>query len=381
MDWMKSAEAPVMFLEPSVEPSTIALPAMIRDAMAGRPHPIHYRRRGKTELSEHQVLAAVGGLFGARLIYQQRRREEDSEGYLGVSFFAGDNTCASVTMGLTLFFNIVTRDVAALDAFCAWADEHLRGGGEDREGAGLIHALTQGPRGLRTTRLAVAGCPLERGNYAPEVVEAMDFVRQDLVSSSPSGRLVVLSGPPGTGKTHLVRSLLGLPKALFILVPSDLVASLGGPQMLPCLMETRDEHEGPIVLVLEDGDHAIVPRDGVDMSAVSSLLNLGDGILGAALDVRLLVTSNAPRFEMDKAVLRPGRLSRHIHVDALTFDHARRVFERLCPGATMPERRGSTPLAEVYAMARKTGWTPPPEPARVGFATESKRSVAQRLGG
>lgn len=102
------------------------------------------------------------------------------------------------------------------------------------------------------------------------------------------------------------------------------------------------------------------------MSLIQSLLNLGDGILGSLLDIRIVATTNADELRLDKAVTRPGRLSKMIDVNVLDPLTAQRIFRRLLPDADFPvEINGSTnpkdfnvTLAEVYALARKNGWTP-----------------------
>lgn len=169
---------------------------------------------------------------------------------------------------------------------------------------------------------------------------------------------------------------------MFVIVPSKMIENLGDPSFLPALIDTVEDEDAserwPIVLILEDGDHAIVPRDGSNTSAVSSVLNLGDGILGSILDIRIVITTNAKKIEIDKAVTRPGRLSQHIDVGLLKGEQATSILKRLCPTRTFELGKKDISLAEVYAMAKDAGWTPPRETERIGFSNEDQHGSPVR---
>lgn len=230
----------------------------------------------------------------------------------------------------------------------------------DNPEAGLIFSLAKGQMGgYSIRRLGAAGTTLERGNYNPKILADYDHVVADLASPSPCGRLTILSGSPGTGKTFLVRSLLsGVKTAAFVVVPPQLVPELGSPEILPALTTAKSEFNGPICLILEDADKLLVNRNAGDMSAISSMLNLGDGILGSVLDIRILATTNAEKLDMDPATRRAGRLCRYVQVDPLEPRLAAGVYERLVKKPFSFQSPIS--LAEVYARAREAGWVAPP---------------------
>lgn len=169
-----------------------------------------------------------------------------------------------------------------------------------------------------------------------------------------------------THNTHLVRALIhDVEDALFIIIPQGMLETLVGPSMIGLLLEVKDE-DRPIIFVLEDADDALVPRDGGNISLISALLNMGDGIIGQALNVRIICTTNARADQIDAAIMRPGRLISHMHVGSLPVDFAKEVLARLCVKAVLPERKdkkavgfGTTgkpaayTLAEIYEAARK----------------------------
>ncbi len=218
---------------------------------------------------------------------------------------------------------------------------------------GTIYSICQSPDGLSTTSIGKAGIEYIPDNYAPEVVEKFGKAIADLESDNPLGRLLVLEGDPGTGKSMLVRMLIGLtPNSKHYLVPPNLVGQLGSPAVVPLLVTLAEEKEGqshPSIFILEDADECLLPRQGDNISSISAMLNLTDGILGRMIDIRLVVTSNARRVEMDAALMRPGRLSQHIYIGELEKEHASKVYTRLS-GKEKTYRQPMT-LAEIYADA------------------------------
>lgn len=229
---------------------------------------------------------------------------------------------------------------------------------------GQVYAIVSLGGRLSLSAIGNAGIPLIRHNYTSKIINDYDYVCQDLQSLSPSGRIVILEGEAGTGKSFMVRGmLLNVPNAMFILVPPDMVSSLGGPEFLPLLLQYKHTTSGPIILVLEDADKCLVTRDGANMNVIQSLLNLGDGILGSLLDVRIIATTNANKLEMEKAILRPGRLSRRIEVGALDQNTVLNVIKFLLPDneSVLSDKRltdEDITLAQVYFIAREHGWMP-----------------------
>ncbi len=239
---------------------------------------------------------------------------------------------------------------------------------------GAIYCIVkQGPH-LSLSSIGNAGIPLVSGNYTQKVMEDYRFAIKDLKSENPSGRIVVMRGPAGTGKTHLIRALLlEVPDAMFVLISPEVIVNLAGPELLPLLMNYRGGTTGPIILVIEDADKCLVARATENMSSIQSLLNLGDGILGSMLDIRIIATTNADELKMETAILRPGRLSKMMEVGSLDAATAQGIFSRLLPDVSMPieltsqedDKPFEMSLAQVYSVARKNGWEPPARSVKV----------------
>lgn len=238
---------------------------------------------------------------------------------------------------------------------------------------GRVHVLITGRDGPDFKSMGVGGEKLVRENYTEEVLRGYDRVVKDLSSENPAGRVAILDGKPGTGKTFLVRGLLDeVQDVIMVIVPANLVSQLAQPGMIPALVDLHKSRGGkPMVFLIEDADECLAPRMGDNMSSVSTILNLGDGILGQLLDIRIVATTNAHRTELDEAIMRPGRLSASVQVGPLPYEKAQEVFERLCPGKALKDGRYT--LAELYSMARNEGWEPPKlEKNKVGFTTEDE---------
>src|SRR6185369_4741406 len=102
------------------------------------------------------------------------------------------------------------------------------------EKKGHIYAIVRNGMHLGLNSIGNAGIPLVDGNYTKKVMDDYKYAIKDLNSESPSGRIVVMRGPAGTGKTHLIRAmLLQVPDAMFVLISPEVVTNLAGPELLP----------------------------------------------------------------------------------------------------------------------------------------------------
>ena len=297
---------------------------------------------------------------GGRLIYRNIKATGDQTIYLWK-----DGLCDLTVTGNYVSVQIMSHDQKLVEEI----REYFKPMWLPPEKKGHIYAIVRNGMHLGLNSIGNAGIPLVDGNYTKKVMDDYKFAIKDLNSESPSGRIVVMRGPAGTGKTHLIRAmLLQVPDAMFVLISPEVVTNLAGPELLPLLMNYRGGATGPIVLILEDADRCLVARADENMSLIQSLLNLGDGILGSLLDVRIVATTNADELKMEQAIMRPGRLSKMLDVNHLDFDTARSIFTRLLPDTKLlpenlkkdnPHHRLQMTLAEVYFLARQAGWAPP----------------------
>jgi len=217
-----------------------------------------------------------------------------------------------------------------------------------------IYALSQMEMGLQLLPIGNIKSPLIEENYEDGIIDDYLHIVKNFNKPSPQGRLVIMHGEAGTGKTHLVKALINdLTNCTAVVLPAKLVPEIDGPSLIPLFVRHKMGKKKPIVMVIEDADACLAPRGTDNISAISTLLNNTDGILGTILDLRIVATTNQPRLEFDRALMRPGRLCRNVGVGLLDAEKCNKIYRRLSEKNENKYESGQGPfsLAEVYADA------------------------------
>lgn len=280
-----------------------------------------------------------------------------------------EDTFLSVRISETrLVFDVRTRDRAFYESLKVFAAANTVAKPLNRS----IYMLAAHKGGVSFQHVGTAGVPLVRENYDPKVVEKFDQIVSDLRRETPRGRISILEGPPGSGKSFYVRGILEEAgnAVTFSLVSAEDLVALSSPSVLPALLEFREENGNkPICFIVEDADMLLAQRMADNMSSLSAVLNLGDGILGRVLDIRIIATTNTEIDEIDPAILRPGRLSAYVHVGKLQAEQAAQVYRRIAGTDEGFESR-ATDLATIYQLAvARTIEEVPDMDKKVGFTT------------
>jgi len=158
----------------------------------------------------------------------------------------------------------------------------------------------------------------------PEVFEQMDM---------QAAKGVLMYGPPGTGKTLLAKAVANESQSNFI--------SIKGPELLNKYVGESEKGvrevfekaraNAPTIVFFDEIDSIAGERgqgatdSGVGERVVSQLLTELDG-LESLEDVVVIATTNRPDL-IDAALLRPGRLDRHVHVPVPDEAARRKILE------------------------------------------------------
>lgn len=205
--------------------------------------------------------------------------------------------------------------------------------------------------GMSLTPMKVTNSDLIKTNYSDAVIEEYEYILDQFQSENPNGRICIIHGKPGTGKTYLIRGLIGaIDKAEFIFIPSRLAGNIDDPSFVSLLIGHKRGKKNPLILVIEDADLCLEKRNGSNMPIISSLLNYTDGLLGGCLDLRIISTTNMEKITMDEAVLRSGRLLTKFEIGLLNKKETDECAENL---GIKGEIEGPATLADIYAVVNK----------------------------
>ena len=141
-------------------------------------------------------------------------------------------------------------------------------------------------------------------HYNDDFQDIHKLIYESLTAKDKNG-LILLHGKYGSGKTYYLRHLISRIERKFIYFPLNMIESLNSPEFLPFIAQQPNS-----ILILEDCESLLVPRENgtSSASAISNLLNLGDGLLSDALSINVICTFNAGLKKIDDAILRKGRL-------------------------------------------------------------------------
>jgi len=177
-----------------------------------------------------------------------------------------------------------------------------------------------------------------------ELKEAVEWplkfpdVFERLQTKPPKG--ILLFGPPGTGKTLLAKAVANESECNFIAVkgPELLSKWVGESEKGVREIFRKARQASPSIIFFDEVD-ALVPKRGtyqgsshVTESVVSQILTELDG-MEELKNVTILAATNRPDM-LDEALLRPGRLERHIYVPAPDEESRRKIFEVYLGGET-----------------------------------------------
>ena len=203
-----------------------------------------------------------------------------------------------------------------------------------------------------------------------EAWEVVELLKDHAKVESIGGKVlrgVLLSGPPGCGKTYLAKAIAtesGLP---FISVAGSEFIEIfvgTGPARVRKIFKSAQQLarvECGCLIFIDELD-AVGTSRGADLgfgaqternNTVNELLIQMDGLESARYNVVVIGATNANENVLDQALLRPGRLDRKIYVDKPGLEDREKLY-RFYLGKVKAD-----PSIDIARLARRSVWKSP----------------------
>ncbi len=204
-----------------------------------------------------------------------------------------------------------------------------------------ISLIRQSRYGISTTNIKLKKPKLNLSkNYNDDLKAMHQMVTRKLQQKDKSG-IILFYGSPGTGKSTYIRFLVHQLKKKVIFMSPKIAGAIDSPDFTDFLIDNANT-----VFVIEDAEQLITSRDNNYNSSISMLLNITDGLLGECLGIQIIATFNTHVSNIDKALLRKGRLIGLYEFKPLSIQKSKILLEE--NGNTNSEIKQPMTLADIY---------------------------------
>lgn len=172
-----------------------------------------------------------------------------------------------------------------------------------------------------------------------------------------SSSILLLIGPPGTGKTTFIRGLLHYASKNAIVTYDEKILERD-------YVFSRFIEDDVGVMVIEDADNFLKSRsEGNTM--MHRFLNVGDGLISVR-GKKLIFSTNLPSVrDIDSALIRPGRCFDVVSFDNYTLEEAEKISKKLNVKFDRKENKTDKySLAEIFFKQKNSN---PKQTVKMGF--------------
>lgn len=222
-----------------------------------------------------------------------------------------------------------------------------------------ISLIRQTNFGLLTSDLPLKKSKVDlQQHYNDDLMPMHEHILKNLRQKDKSG-IILLHGMPGTGKSTYIRYLIHQQKKKVIFLPAKMASVMESPHFTDFLISNVNS-----IFVIEDAEQLILSRENNYNSNISMLLNITDGLLGESLGIQVIATFNTHIRNIDKALLRKGRLIALYEFKPLCLEKSRMLAAKMGMEDTITQ---PMTLADIYST-EPTEFNSNDTRSRIGFA-------------